>query len=311
VPASFAESVRARLQVLDRDARQVLAAAAVLGRRFDWDLLPGVAGVDGATAVASLRQAVDAQLVVVDGQRFRFRHALTRETVLAELLPPEHGELAGRALVAVQRAHPGLPGPWCELAAELAAAAGDRESAAASTTENARRALARGALASAELTAERARDLAPAGSAVAADADEVLVTVLAHAGKPGPARTTGHALLASLDEPRRRVELLLLLVRAALAAGDTAAAASDLERARVWTAPGRTCAQRWTPWAPTSRWPATGSTRRAGSRRPPSRRPTATRPSSAKRWRCWGVSHRSPRRRPCSGAPPTWPNDTG
>ena len=100
VPASFAESVRARLQVLDREARQVLAAAAVLGRRFDWDLLPGVAGVDGATAVASLRQAVDAQLVV-DGQRFRFRHALTRETVLAELLPPEHGELAGRALVAV------------------------------------------------------------------------------------------------------------------------------------------------------------------------------------------------------------------
>ena len=122
IPASFAESLRTRLQALDGDARQVLAAAAVLGRRFDWDLLPGVAAVDGATAVGSLRRAVDAQLVTVDGQRFRFRHALTREAVLAELLPPERAELSARALVAVQRAHPGLPGPWCELAAELAEA---------------------------------------------------------------------------------------------------------------------------------------------------------------------------------------------
>ena len=165
IPASFAESLRTRLQALDGDARQVLAAAAVLGRRFDWDLLPGVAAVDGATAVASLRRAVDGQLVTVDGQRFRFRHALTREAVLAELLPPERSALSARALVAVQRAHPGLPGPWCELAAELAEAAGDRESAAAFTVESARRAVARGALDSAELTAERARQLAPAGSA--------------------------------------------------------------------------------------------------------------------------------------------------
>ncbi|HEX5811678.1 MAG TPA: helix-turn-helix transcriptional regulator, partial [Pseudonocardia sp.] len=217
--------------------RQVLAAAAVLGRRFDWDLLPGVAAVDAATAVGSLRRAVDAQLVAVDGQRFRFRHALTREAVLAELLPPERAELSGRALVAVQRAHPGLPGPWCEVAAELAGGAGDRETAAALTTESARRALARGALASAELTAERARSLASPGSAVAAEAEEVLVTVLAHAGKPGPARALGHGLLHRLDElgapPARRVELLLVLVRAALAAGDAESAAADVARARA------------------------------------------------------------------------------
>ena len=237
IPASFAESLRTRLQALDGDARQVLAAAAVLGRRFDWDLLPGVAAVDGATAVASLRRAVDGQLVTVDGQRFRFRHALTREAVLAELLPPERSALSARALVAVQRAHPGLPGPWCELAAELAEAAGDRESAAAFTVESARRAVARGALDSAELTAERARLLAPAGSAAAADADEVLVTILVHAGKPGPARAIGHALLRTLDElgapADRRVELLLLLARAALAAGDAEAAAADVECARA------------------------------------------------------------------------------
>jgi DNA-binding CsgD family transcriptional regulator len=237
VPASFAGSLRSRLDALDADSRQVLAAAAVLGRRFDWDLLPGVAAVDAATAVGSLRRAVKAQLVTVDGQRFRFRHALTREAVLAELLPPERAELCGRALVVVQRAHPGLPGPWCELAAELAEGAGDRDSAAAFTTECARRALARGALASAELTAERARSLTSPGSAVVAEAEEILVTVLAHAGKPGPARALGYGLLRRLDElgapPARRVALLLVLVRAGLAAGDPEAAAADVERARA------------------------------------------------------------------------------
>ena len=40
VPVSFAASLGTRLQTLDPDARHVLAAAAVLGRRFDWDLLP-------------------------------------------------------------------------------------------------------------------------------------------------------------------------------------------------------------------------------------------------------------------------------
>ena len=33
--------------------------------------------------------------------------------------------LAGRALAAVEAAHPGLPGTWCVLAAELAEAAGN------------------------------------------------------------------------------------------------------------------------------------------------------------------------------------------
>ena len=101
---------------LDADARQVLAAAAVLGRRFDWELLPGVAAVDGAAAVESLRRAVDAQLVTVDGQRFRFRHALTREAVLAELLPPERvravGAGARRGAAGAPRACPARGASW-------------------------------------------------------------------------------------------------------------------------------------------------------------------------------------------------------
>ncbi len=63
------------------------------------------------------------------------------------------------------------------------------------------------------------------------------MTVLAHAGKPGPARALGHGLLHRPDElgapPARRVELLLVLVRAALAAGDTDSATADVASARA------------------------------------------------------------------------------
>ena len=110
VPGSFAASVRIRLATLSNDARRVLSAAAVLGRRFDWDLLPGVAGVDGSTVVEALRAAVDAQLLEVEGQAFRFRHALTREAVLGELLPPERAELAARSGRGCRAGAPGGPG---------------------------------------------------------------------------------------------------------------------------------------------------------------------------------------------------------
>jgi DNA-binding CsgD family transcriptional regulator len=207
----------------------------VLGRRFDWNLLPGVAAVDGGTAVDALRAAIRDQLVVTDGSTFRFRHALTREAVLAEQLPPERAAMSARALVAIRWAHPGLPGPWCELAAELAEAAGERADAAVLLVESARRALARGALISAEATARRAREFARAADAdVANDADEVLVRVLAAAGKPGPARQIGVRLLDRLavGPGSRRADLSLELARAAIAVGDYRAAADDVGRAR-------------------------------------------------------------------------------
>ncbi|HEY5249561.1 MAG TPA: AAA family ATPase, partial [Dermatophilaceae bacterium] len=242
VPGSFAASVHIRLARLSNDERRVLSAAAVLGRRFDWDLLPGVAGVDGSTVVEALRAAVDAQFLEVEGQAFRFRHALTREAVLGELLPPERAELAAGAVAAVERAHPGVPGAWCDLAAELSLAAGDRAAAAALTVESARRALSRGALASAELTIERAYGLAPQDSGLSADAQEVWVTVLARAGKPAAARTIGLGLLGrlvELGEPAdRQVALLLDLARGALAAGEAQVAAADVSRAEELTGAG-------------------------------------------------------------------------
>ena len=47
VPVSLRESINRRLSSLAPADRRVIGAAALLGRHFEWDLLPGIAEVDG------------------------------------------------------------------------------------------------------------------------------------------------------------------------------------------------------------------------------------------------------------------------
>ncbi len=126
VPATFADAVRRRLDAVDADSRHVIGAAAVLGRRFDWALLGPVTGLADAAVVEALRDGVGLQLIVAEQESFRFRHALTHEAVLAGLLPPERALLAGRALAAVEAAHPGLRGACLVHAGRRPGRAGGR-----------------------------------------------------------------------------------------------------------------------------------------------------------------------------------------
>ena len=201
LPITFVDSVRRRLNVLGNDARAVLAAAAVLGRRFDWDLLPPLTELDERAALAALQAGIDAQLLTTEPDGgFHFRHALSRDAVLATLLPPERAAISARALDVVSDARPGLPGPWCELASELAQAAGDRARAATLLVEAGRRAIEAGALETAEVTLERARLLSVPGDSVGVDAEEQLLEALALAGKYDQAVDVGAALLEHLGE---------------------------------------------------------------------------------------------------------------
>ena len=78
IPHTFLDSVETRLNALG-DAAEVIVAAAVLGRTFDWTLLPAITKLDDATILHALRGAAEAQIVVTDvagGGSFRFRHAL-------------------------------------------------------------------------------------------------------------------------------------------------------------------------------------------------------------------------------------------
>ena len=126
VPESISETVRGRLAGFPDGERAVLEAAAVLGHRFDWEILPAASGQKPEVVSRALARAVERVLVTADGTGFQFRHALTREAVLMSTLPPRLRRAAVNALAAVDAAHPDLEGGWREVAADLAARSGDR-----------------------------------------------------------------------------------------------------------------------------------------------------------------------------------------
>jgi DNA-binding CsgD family transcriptional regulator len=219
VPRSFAEGVRLRLAALSDDERLVLHAAALLGRQFDWRLLPSATGLDADLIAGALEHGVGAQLLAVDAGAFRFRHMLTREAVAAELLPPRRATLAARTLAAAQAAHPGLPEEWGDLAANLALQAGDQDQAGALLFASGRSALDRGALATSIDTLRRAVDLL-SDRDQRTEAEMLLVEGLALAGRVDEAMLVGDHLITQLppgaDSASTRAAVHLKLAHAAV-----------------------------------------------------------------------------------------------
>ena len=86
----LAELLLVRLDQLDDDARAVVRAASVAGRRVPHALLARVAGLGGPQFDAAVRSAVDGN-VLIPTQRdgYAFRHALLAEAVYDDLLPGE------------------------------------------------------------------------------------------------------------------------------------------------------------------------------------------------------------------------------
>ena len=240
VPLTFAEIIRRRLAALGPDATALLRLAALLGRSFDWRMLPSAAGLDDDQVLTVLQRAAQVQLIEAEsagGQSgFRFRHALTQAATLAELLPAQRARLAARLLDVIQQAHPGLSGPWCDIAARLASDAGAGEHTAALLVESARRALSSGALSTAEATLNHARALCQPGSLLAADVEETLIDVLALAGKHEEVVAAGPGLLdalARLSAPAERlVQAHLRIARACVSGSNWGPAAEHLGVAR-------------------------------------------------------------------------------
>src|SRR5580704_4721023 len=223
VPSSIVGSVRNRIAALGRQARNVIVSAAVLGRQFDWALLPSVADVGESEALDALHDAHEVQLiepVSADGGAFRFRHSLTRDAIVSDLLPPELASRSARAAAAIEEAHPGLPGVWCELVAELRAASGQPVGAARLLLTAGRRSLLQGALTSAITVLRDARKLlAEAGDAdsmLEIEVDEALAEALAQSGDYQQLGLLAEDLISRLDasgsDPRRHA---LVRIRAA------------------------------------------------------------------------------------------------
>ncbi len=221
IPETISDTVRGRLAKFPDHERAVLEVAAVMGRQFDWEILPAASGQPAEVVSQALARAVDRVLVTADGAGFQFRHALTREAVLISTLPPRLRQAAATALTAVDAAHPDLEGGWRDVAADLAARAGDRARAGRLLRDSGRYSLEVGALATAAGTLRRAADLLE-GSPERAEAELMLIEALALAGRVDETAAAGTRLIGRLgDDPAMRdtrIEAYLRLAQAAVSA---------------------------------------------------------------------------------------------
>ena len=94
LPLGLTDVLLARVEQRSPAAQQVLRIAAVAGRRVRHELVAAVGGLATGDLEAALGEAVQHHLLVVSADgRYRFRHALLREAVLADLLPGERVRL--------------------------------------------------------------------------------------------------------------------------------------------------------------------------------------------------------------------------
>ncbi len=105
IPGSVAASIIERLRELKSTEQEMLLAAAVIGRDFDASLLAALIEAPEDAILTALRGARNLQLIVerADHPSFRFRHAITRETLYRELLHSEARRLHGRIAALLER----------------------------------------------------------------------------------------------------------------------------------------------------------------------------------------------------------------
>lgn len=174
LPGTVQEMLLRRMRTLDEGDRELVRWAAVLGERFDTDLLAGAAGLREQVALDALGRLREAGLVADPREgahgRLAFRHALTRQAVLGGLLAPERRRRHARVLEIVggPGESPALP---LEEALEHALGAGDRTRSLAYSIRAAGRAIELGGYAEARSHYERALALWEAGDGVPTRAD--------------------------------------------------------------------------------------------------------------------------------------------
>ena len=110
IPRSVQHAVQQRVARLSRRSREVLAVAAVAGRRFDFAILHALLPLDEQALLQVLREFVAAQLVVEEApDQFAFRHALTREAIYSRLLARERQVLHRRVAETLEHLVAGTP----------------------------------------------------------------------------------------------------------------------------------------------------------------------------------------------------------
>ena len=108
VPDTVQAVIRARLDRLHRDTREVLRLASVVGREFTRRILEHTLSDDGRlpNALEALKAAgLVQQMRVVPDAAYRFKHVLTQEVAYDGLLEHRRRELHGRVGAAIESIH--------------------------------------------------------------------------------------------------------------------------------------------------------------------------------------------------------------
>ena len=131
IPIVLSDLISTEIADLDDDARLVLGAVATIGRETSHELLAAVVGLPERDVEAALRKVIDARMLLVENEAYRFRHPLLGEVVYADLLPPQRARLH-RSIAEVLQQQPADVLRRADRAGELAFhldRAGDSEAA--------------------------------------------------------------------------------------------------------------------------------------------------------------------------------------
>src|SRR2546426_8208808 len=165
VPQGVREVIRRRLAPLPAPCRDALTFASVVGREFGLGALQRACGLGADALLEVLRPALGREILVPDPRtagRYRFAHALIRETIYEELGAAERARLHGRIGEVLEALHQMDPTPQLATLAHHfleAVPAGGAEKAVAYSTRAARYAEASLAYEDAAVLFERALEV--------------------------------------------------------------------------------------------------------------------------------------------------------
>jgi class 3 adenylate cyclase len=159
VPATLQATIAARIDRLDPKAKRTLSAAAVVGSRFNLDLLTQL-GVEPVVADLAAGQFID-QVKFTRQPEYVFHHPLIRAVAYESQLKSDRVELHRRVAAAIEAGDPGSVDENAALIAEHLEAAGDLHAAYAWHMRAATWATNRD-IAAARLSWERAQTIADA-----------------------------------------------------------------------------------------------------------------------------------------------------
>jgi DNA-binding CsgD family transcriptional regulator/tetratricopeptide (TPR) repeat protein len=109
-------------ELLD-DARFALHVAAVLGQYIPHEVLEGAIESTGGNVAANLRLLTERGLLIAESERYVFRHAILRESVVREMLPSEQTAAHRAAVQGIRLSRrDGAPAGLAQLAHHLVAA---------------------------------------------------------------------------------------------------------------------------------------------------------------------------------------------